>query len=124
MFNFDEVEHDLLAKNLKGGIKSVLMKRYSDHKHDAKKIFMTKGGYDDVERARAYNPPDMPYENWLRNIQGFLDEKYIKRSDANKNVRAKQQFPFRGGTSSYASTAYKKVMFYICVCVIFCLFKV
>ncbi|KAJ0623333.1 hypothetical protein HanIR_Chr01g0030701 [Helianthus annuus] len=47
-FNFDEVERDLEAKNLTGGIRSLLMKRYSDRKHEAKKIFMSKGGYDDI----------------------------------------------------------------------------
>ncbi|KAM0051062.1 hypothetical protein Hdeb2414_s0007g00230991 [Helianthus debilis subsp. tardiflorus] len=103
------------AKNLTGDIKSVLMKRYSDRKHDAKKIFMREGGYDNVERARAFHPDDMRYDNWLRTIEGFLDGEYIKRSGANKQVPGKQLFPFRGGTWSYGSTTYKNVMFYICV---------
>ncbi|KAJ0556805.1 hypothetical protein HanIR_Chr07g0318011 [Helianthus annuus] len=88
------------------------MKRYSDRKYDAKKIFKSKGGYNDIASARAYHPADMPYDNWLRTIKGFRDEKYIKRSKANTLVREKQQFSYRGGTSSYGSTAYKNVMFY------------
>ncbi|MFS7903227.1 hypothetical protein Hanom_Chr01g00021521 [Helianthus anomalus] len=56
------------------------MKRYSDHKHDAKKIFMREGGYDDVERARAFHPDDMPYDNWLRTIEGFLDGNILKEA--------------------------------------------
>ena len=54
------------------------MKRYSDRKHDAKKLFESAGGYEDVERARAYRPADMPYDNWLKAVDGFLDEKYKK----------------------------------------------
>ncbi|XP_035834254.1 uncharacterized protein LOC110882915 [Helianthus annuus] len=96
-FNFDEVERDIEAKNLTGGIRAVLMKRYSDRKHDAKKLFKSKGGYNDLESARAFHPPDMPYDNWLRTIEGFREEKYIKRSKANTLVREKQQFPYRGG---------------------------
>ncbi|KAM0041519.1 hypothetical protein Hdeb2414_s0011g00367271 [Helianthus debilis subsp. tardiflorus] len=92
-FNFDEVERDIEAKNLTGGIRAVLMKRYSDHKHDAKELFKSKGGYNDLESARAFHPPDMPYDNWLRTIEGFREEKYIKRSKANTLVREKQQFP-------------------------------
>ncbi|MFS7917336.1 hypothetical protein Hanom_Chr03g00187841 [Helianthus anomalus] len=112
IFNFDEVERDYEAKNLKGGIRSVLMKRYTDRKYEARQLFDSQGGYDDLERARAYHPADMPYENWLRTIEGFRQEKYIKKGKANKLVRDKQQFPYRGGTSSYGSTAYKNVMFY------------
>ncbi|XP_035845418.1 uncharacterized protein LOC110934152 [Helianthus annuus] len=106
-FNLDEVERDYEAKNLKGGMRTVLMKRYSDRKHEARQLFDSQGGYDDLERARAYHPVDMPYENWLRTIEGFRQEKYIKKSKACKQVREKQQFPYRGGTSSYGSTAYK-----------------
>ncbi|KAM0010649.1 hypothetical protein Hdeb2414_s0071g00773411 [Helianthus debilis subsp. tardiflorus] len=73
------------------------MKRNSDRKHDAKEIFLSQGGYDDVNRARTYHPVDMPYENWLRTIEDFLDEKYIKRCEPNKKVREIQLFPFRGG---------------------------
>ncbi|KAJ0804542.1 hypothetical protein HanPI659440_Chr02g0039231 [Helianthus annuus] len=109
-FNFDEVERDLEARNLTGGIRTVLMKRYSNRKYEAKKLFKSQGGYNDIERARAYHPADMPYDNWLRTIEGFRDAKYIKRSEANKQVREKQQFPYRGGTSSYGSTAYKNDM--------------
>uniref|UniRef100_A0A251VNX5 Transposase, Ptta/En/Spm, plant n=1 Tax=Helianthus annuus TaxID=4232 RepID=A0A251VNX5_HELAN len=86
------------------------MKRYSDRKYEAKKLFKSKGGYNDLESARAFHPPDMPYDNWLRTIEGFREEKYIKRSKANTLVREKQQFPYRGGTSSYGSTAYKNNM--------------
>ncbi|KAF5820639.1 hypothetical protein HanXRQr2_Chr01g0004461 [Helianthus annuus] len=110
IFNFDEVERDIEAKNLTGGIRAVLMKRYSDRKYEAKKLFKSKGGYNDLESARAFHPPDMPYDNWLRTIEGFREEKYIKRSKANTLVREKQQFPYRGGTSSYGSTAYKNNM--------------
>ncbi|MFS7973465.1 putative transposase, Ptta/En/Spm, plant [Helianthus anomalus] len=49
----------------------------------------------------------MPYENWLKTIDHFLDPKYIARSEANARVRQLQKFPNRGGTSSYSSTAYK-----------------
>ncbi|XP_021995019.2 uncharacterized protein LOC110891721 [Helianthus annuus] len=73
------------------------MKRYSDRKYDAKKLFKSKGGYNDLESARAFHPKDMPYDNWLRTIEGFREEKYIKRSKANTLVREKQQFPYRGG---------------------------
>ncbi|KAF5782335.1 hypothetical protein HanXRQr2_Chr11g0494681 [Helianthus annuus] len=110
-FNFDEVERDLEAKNLTGGIRVVLMKRYSDRKYKAIKLFKSEGGYNDIARVRAYHPVDMPYDNWLRTIEGLRDAKYIKRSKANTLVREKQQFPYRGGTSSYGSTAYKNVMF-------------
>ncbi|KAJ0514277.1 hypothetical protein HanHA300_Chr10g0367761 [Helianthus annuus] len=109
-FNFDEVERVIEAKNLTGGIRAVLMKRYSDRKYDAKKLFKSKGGYNDLESARAFHPKDMPYDNWLRTIEGFREAKYIKRSEANTLVREKQQFPYRGGTSSYGSTAYKNDM--------------
>ncbi|MFS7962214.1 hypothetical protein Hanom_Chr08g00724051 [Helianthus anomalus] len=64
-FNFDEVEQDLDALNLKGGIKHALMKRYFGRKHDAKEEFLRNWGYDDVERAMTYHPKDMPYEIWL-----------------------------------------------------------
>ncbi|KAM0020836.1 putative transposase, Ptta/En/Spm, plant [Helianthus debilis subsp. tardiflorus] len=106
-FNFDEVEQDLEARDLKGGIRQVLMKRYSDRKNDAKEEFRDNGGYNDLERARAHHPKDMPYENWLKTIDHFLDPKYIARSEANTRVRQLQKFPNRGGTSSYSSTAYK-----------------
>ncbi|KAJ0510647.1 hypothetical protein HanIR_Chr11g0543151 [Helianthus annuus] len=109
-FNIDEVERDYEAKNLTGGIRTVLMKRYSDRKYEAKKLFKSKGGYNDLESARAFHPKDMPYDNWLRTIEGFREAKYIKRSEANTLVREKQQFPYRGGTSSYGSTAYKNDM--------------
>ncbi|MFS7937363.1 hypothetical protein Hanom_Chr05g00426691 [Helianthus anomalus] len=39
-FNFDEVQQDLEAQNLTGGIKHVLMKRHSGRKHDAKEEFL------------------------------------------------------------------------------------
>ncbi|KAM0052769.1 hypothetical protein Hdeb2414_s0007g00252201 [Helianthus debilis subsp. tardiflorus] len=110
-FNIDEVERDYEAKNLKGGMRTVFMKRYSDRKYEARQLFDSQGGYDDLERARAYHPVDMPYENWLRTIE-FRQEKYIKKSKANRQVCEKQQFPYYGGTSSYDSTAYKNVMFY------------
>ncbi|MFS7966421.1 putative transposase, Ptta/En/Spm, plant [Helianthus anomalus] len=106
-FNFDEVEHDLEARDLKGGIRQVLMKRYSDRKNYAKREFRENGGYNDVESERAHHPKDMPYENWLRTIDHFLDPKYIARSEVNARVRQLQKFPNRGGTSSYSSTAYK-----------------
>ncbi|KAJ0848509.1 hypothetical protein HanPSC8_Chr13g0558341 [Helianthus annuus] len=93
----DALMNHLRAKNLTGGIRAVLMKRYSDRKYDAKNLFKSKGGYDDLESARAFHPRDMPYDNWLRTIEGFREEKYIKRSKANTLVREKQQFPYRGG---------------------------
>ncbi|XP_035830853.1 uncharacterized protein LOC118480226 [Helianthus annuus] len=96
-FNFDEVEQDLEARDLKGSIRQVLMKRYSDRKNYAKREFRDNGGYADVESARAHHPEDMPYENWLRTIDHFLDPKYIARSEANIRVRQLQQFPNRGG---------------------------
>ncbi|MFS7998944.1 hypothetical protein Hanom_Chr12g01160001 [Helianthus anomalus] len=55
----DAIMNHLWAKNLTGGIRSVLMKRYSDHKYEAKKLFKSMGGYEDIERARAYHPADM-----------------------------------------------------------------
>ncbi|MFS7966663.1 hypothetical protein Hanom_Chr09g00776451 [Helianthus anomalus] len=55
------------------------------------------GGYDDIERARAYHPVDMPNENWKRTIDHFLDLKYIARCEANAKVRQRQLFPNRGG---------------------------
>ncbi|MFS8000936.1 hypothetical protein Hanom_Chr13g01184421 [Helianthus anomalus] len=115
---------DLEARDLKGGIRQVLMKRYSDRKNYAKREFRENGGYNDVESARAHHPKDMPYENRLRTIDHFLDPKYIARSEANTRVRQLQKFPNRGGTSSYSSTAYKHVMFYMCVFVCICLFNV
>ncbi|KAJ0605236.1 hypothetical protein HanHA300_Chr02g0060711 [Helianthus annuus] len=106
-FNFDEFEQDLEAQNLTGGMKHVLMKRYSGRKHDAKEEFLDNGGYDDIERARAYHPVDMSYENWQRTIDHFLDPKYIARCEANAKVLQRQLFLNRGGTTSYNSTAYK-----------------
>ncbi|KAJ0453287.1 hypothetical protein HanHA300_Chr15g0588691 [Helianthus annuus] len=106
-FNFDEVEQDLDAHNMQGGIRHVLMKRYSGRKNDAKKEFLTNGGFDDVERARAYHPKDMPYENWLKTVDHFLDPINIARCEANTIVRQRQQFPNHGGATSYSSTAYK-----------------
>ncbi|MFS7914250.1 hypothetical protein Hanom_Chr02g00151191 [Helianthus anomalus] len=82
-FNFDELKQDLEAQNLTGGMKHVLMKRYSGCKHDAKEEFLDNGGYADIERARAYHPVDMSYENWQRTIDHFLDLKYIARCEAN-----------------------------------------
>ncbi|MFS7900961.1 hypothetical protein Hanom_Chr00s155292g01823381 [Helianthus anomalus] len=52
----------------------------------------------------------MPYENWLRTTDHFLDPKYIARCEANTGVRQRQQFPNYGGTTSYSSTAYKHVI--------------
>ncbi|KAM0018994.1 hypothetical protein Hdeb2414_s0026g00680381 [Helianthus debilis subsp. tardiflorus] len=57
-FNFDEVERDLEARNLTCGIRTVLMKRYSDRKYEAKKYFKSLGGYNDIERAMAYHLAD------------------------------------------------------------------
>ncbi|XP_035838060.1 uncharacterized protein LOC110902624 [Helianthus annuus] len=108
-FNFDEVEQYLEARDLKGGIRQVLMKRYSDRKNYAQREFRDNGGYDDVESARAHHPKDMPYDNWLRTIDHLLDPKYIARSEANTRVCQLQKFPNRRGTSSYSSTAYKNV---------------
>ncbi|KAJ0496620.1 putative transcription factor interactor and regulator CCHC(Zn) family [Helianthus annuus] len=123
-FNFDEVEQYLEARDLKGGIRQVLMKRYSDRKNYAQREFRDNGGYDDVESARAHHPKDMPYDNWLRTIDHLLDPKYIARSEANTRVCQLQKFPNRRGTSSYSSTAYKNVIFYMCVFVCLCLFNV
>ncbi|KAJ0783120.1 hypothetical protein HanLR1_Chr01g0016771 [Helianthus annuus] len=109
-FNFDDVEQDLEALNLTGDIKHVPMKRYSGHEHHAKEELIDNRGYDDVERARAYHPKVLPYENWKRTIDYFLDLKYIAKCEANTRVRHRQLFPNRGGTSSYSSTAYKRVM--------------
>ncbi|KAJ0753535.1 hypothetical protein HanPI659440_Chr09g0336911 [Helianthus annuus] len=83
-FNLDEVERDYDAKNLKGGIRTVLMKRYNDRKYEARQLFDSKGGYDDLESARAYHPVDMPYENRLRTIEGFRQENYIKKARPTK----------------------------------------
>ncbi|KAF5812276.1 putative transposase, Ptta/En/Spm, plant [Helianthus annuus] len=61
-------------------------------------------------KEQGHNPPppkDMPNENWQRTIDHFLDSKYIARCEANAVVRQRQQFPYRGGTSSCSSTAYK-----------------
>ncbi|MFS7914236.1 hypothetical protein Hanom_Chr02g00151031 [Helianthus anomalus] len=107
-FNFDEVEQDLEAHNLTGGMKHVLMKRYSGCKHDAKEEFLDNGGYDDIERARAYHPVDMSYENWQRTIDHFLDPKYIAKCEANAKVRQRQLFPNCGDKTSYSSTTYKR----------------
>ncbi|MFS7936775.1 hypothetical protein Hanom_Chr05g00419721 [Helianthus anomalus] len=95
----------------------MLMKQYSGRKHLAKKEFLRNGGYTDVGRRRANPPEDMPNENLQRTIDHFLDLKYITRCEANTLVCHRQQFPNRGGTSSFGSTAYKNIMLYIYVCV-------
>ncbi|MFS7939471.1 hypothetical protein Hanom_Chr05g00452141 [Helianthus anomalus] len=96
-FNLDEVERDYEAKNLKGGIRSVLMKRYSDRKYEARQLFDSQGGYDDLERARAYHPADMPYGNWLRTIAGFQQEKYIKKKQGQQTSTRKTTIPIPWG---------------------------
>ncbi|MFS7936898.1 hypothetical protein Hanom_Chr05g00421181 [Helianthus anomalus] len=48
----------------------------------------------------------MPYENWLRTIDHFLDPKYIARCEANRRVHQLHQIPMRGGTMSYTNLSF------------------
>lgn len=105
------VEDDLNAKDKKiGGVMGAIAKRYKDRKAQAKRYFRSVGGYDDLERALARPPHDMKKQNWARAIEHFCSEEHRIKSATNSAVRKKQTNPYRGGTSSFATHCYNKVM--------------
>ncbi|KAJ0734419.1 putative transposase, Ptta/En/Spm, plant [Helianthus annuus] len=108
-FNFEEIERDRERRQLKGGIRSVYMKRYRDRKSMAKKEFIELGKrHDNLETIRCNPPTGMGVENWRKTIDLFGDPKYKKRCEVNKKNREKQLFANRGGSASYSSWSFKK----------------
>ncbi|MFS7913634.1 putative transcription factor AP2-EREBP family [Helianthus anomalus] len=84
-FNFVEIERDCERRQLKGGIRSVYMKRYRDRKNMAKKEFIKLGKqHDNLETIRDNLPTGMGVENWRKTIDLFGDLKCIKRCEVNK----------------------------------------
>ncbi|KAL8268306.1 hypothetical protein R6Q59_002104 [Mikania micrantha] len=73
----------------------------------AKQHFIKNGGYDDEEKARANPPEGMYAENWKKAVDFFLSDTHKKRSSSNAEVRQKQLYTNRGGTSAYSSYCYK-----------------
>ncbi|KAF5775869.1 hypothetical protein HanXRQr2_Chr13g0616871 [Helianthus annuus] len=87
-FNFEEIERDCERGQLKGGIRSVYMKRYRDRKSMAKKEFIELGKrHDNLETIRGSPPTGMGVENWRKTIDLFGDPKYKK-----KNVEALETY--------------------------------
>ncbi|MFS8017751.1 putative transposase, Ptta/En/Spm, plant [Helianthus anomalus] len=107
-FDLAQVEKDIRASKIKGGIQQVIQKRFSDRKHSAKVDFLNGGGYADIERARNKVPEDMTKENWNKSIHHFLTPEHIKRTLAIATCRGNQRYANRGGSSSYASTSFKE----------------
>ena len=102
---------DPANKRFKEGLDYVISSRYRGRKSDFKTHFLNKGGYEDVERARA-NPPDgMSEENGNKAVDFYAMEKHKMRSDQNKVNKAKQVITSRGETSSYSSSCYKHVSY-------------
>ncbi|KAD4585650.1 hypothetical protein E3N88_23251 [Mikania micrantha] len=106
-FDLDEIERGCESAQKKGGIEAALLKRYRDRKAMAKQHFIKNGGYDDEERVRANPPEGMYAENWKKAVDFFLSDTHKKRSSSNAEVRQKQLYTNRGGTSAYSSYCYK-----------------
>ncbi|KAK9048083.1 hypothetical protein SSX86_001424 [Deinandra increscens subsp. villosa] len=107
-FKLGELEKDPEALRLMDGLEKAIKKRYRDTKANIKKLFMDNGGYDDVDRARAYKPHGMEEGPWNKAIDYFLSDGHRRRSEVNKANRQKQRYINRGGSSSFSSYAYKQ----------------
>ncbi|KAJ9543916.1 hypothetical protein OSB04_023623, partial [Centaurea solstitialis] len=94
-------------RKFREGVEIVVSRLYRNRKSDFKELFLEKGGYDDVETARANPPDEMSGENWNKVIDFFCTDKLKRRSDQNKVNKAKQVVPNRGGTSSYSNACHK-----------------
>jgi len=91
------------------GIETMVANNYKSQKDHAKQHFLRRGGYEDVEGARANLPDSMTQEKWEDDVNYFTSEAHIRASTRNKGNRAMQSTKNHGGTASSSNEAYKKV---------------
>ncbi|KAJ9542126.1 hypothetical protein OSB04_028632 [Centaurea solstitialis] len=106
-FDIQDILEDPGNRKFREGVEFVISRLYRNRKNDFKEVFLEKGGYDDLETARANPPDEMSGENWNKVIDFFCTDKHKRRSDQNKVNKAKQVVPNRGGTSSYSNACHK-----------------
>ncbi|KAK1431764.1 hypothetical protein QVD17_08390 [Tagetes erecta] len=109
-FDLDAIEKDPDCSKLESGICGIFMKKYRTRKNEAKQRFTKLGGKEKAYEAKENPPVGMNAENWRKAVDFFMTEEHEKCSTAKKAVRKKQKYVNRGGTSSYSSTCYKKVI--------------
>lgn len=82
--------------------------RYRDHKYRFKdKWFTKRQRVMENEQIRQNPPPNMEPDEWSLHVDFFSDEKFVHRSEVNKEVRGQQVHQSLHGRKAYAQYRYE-----------------